>query len=90
MYIKQLEIETEQTKHQLKQLVLRKDNRKKSLPVATQEKPIRKVSVTIVTLVDRYGTEIKVGAKVKFLTSGGFKSTEGVVSRVGKRVTTSK
>ena len=51
---------------------------------------MQKVSVTNATVVDRYGTEIKVGAKVKFLTSGGFKSTEGVVSRVGKRVTTSK
>ena len=39
-YINQFEIETKQAKHWLKQLVLRKDNRKKSLPVATQEKPI--------------------------------------------------
>ena len=67
--IQQLELETQRAKERLKQL-LRKPAKVKSSKTIT-ETPKETKELTRKT-VDRYSTEIKIGATVNFLTTGGF------------------
>lgn len=78
--IERIELELKETKRELQKILDKKRNTNNDR-ANTKETHNRGPK-------DRFGNEIKVGCKVKFLTGGRYTSTKGIVTNLGRsRVT---